>query len=95
MSADRYSICPHCQTEVYADKERKVAKAQKSYGKVSAEEYIEKVREAEAIPSLTQTLREDYNFYLEDGTLEIDYSCRCGRCNKSFKFKQSVEVKME
>lgn len=93
MSADNWALCPQCKKTEEENAEKRVLKAQKSYGKVPAEEYLRLRTEAEVRPQLQQTFREDYHIGVnEDGEFEVDYSGQCSLCRCKFQFNHKVSI---
>jgi len=41
---------------------------------------------------IDQTLREDYEFFLEDNILEISYKCSCDVSSFEFGFKKIINL---
>lgn len=83
MSADSYSHCPRCQPDGESTDPRQdaIGRAREAYGKVSLERYEELLRAASAQPeSVEPYLREDYEFYWKDGSLNIFYNGYCSNC---------------
>lgn len=92
MGADRYSVCPRCQSR----KDRQVisnnGRLQEAYGKLPLEEFDalrDEVEHFEAEP-VPQALREDYEFEppVDDGVLVIRYKAFCGDCELSFTIEE-------
>jgi hypothetical protein len=95
MSADNWRVCPRCKLRA-AEKSAKMYKeATDSYGKVDASEYLEKLKAAQAFASevLHETLREDYEIYIdEDGEFFVSYRGGCDECGLVFNFKHEEKV---
>ncbi|GAG05434.1 unnamed protein product, partial [marine sediment metagenome] len=67
--------------------------AAESYGKVSEIEYIQNLEKAHKDINLDETLREDYEFYMEDdGTFTANYGAHCDRCGFKHEFKHTEKV---
>ena len=93
MSADNWTICPRCMKMAVEEKDKQNKQAAESYGKVSEVEYTEILEKARADINMEQTLREDYEFYMEDdGTFTADYRAHCDRCGFKYEFKHEEEV---
>jgi len=92
MSADNYSKCPKCRADMIKNKKDLIERASEGYGKISADEYNDLLTEGSKPIDLTETLREDYEFYLQDDILGISYSCSCSVCKFHFEYKQDVKV---
>jgi len=41
---------------------------------------------------VSDTLREDYEFFLEDGILDISYSCSCRECGFVFNYNKEIDI---
>ncbi len=97
MSADNWRSCPACLAAAEKARQECVAKAEKSYGKVSSEKYLallEKARTPTA--ELRETLREDYECYVDDeGTFTVSYSCSCQKCPFQFEYKHTQDVPLD
>ena len=88
MSADRWSHCPKCSL----NKVDYVKDAEAQYGKVPFSEFNKVLEVAKKAKPPEETLREDYDFYSNGFTLEIEYSCRCDVCG--FHYTLQKESKM-
>lgn len=95
MSADNWSKCPKCKEVAKKTNADLIAKIVESYGKIPVEEYDDMVKKASESIELEETLREDYEFYLEDDNLNIDYGCSCNKCGFSYSYKKDVNVLAE
>jgi len=71
-----------------------IAKAEKSYGKVSVDEFQKAVKTANALPDEPDnTLREDYSIGVDlDGMFYVSYACSCSKCGFKFEFKEEKQV---
>ncbi len=88
MSADNWTICPKCELT----RTDPVTEAKKIYGQVSVENFEAAMNIARRKPiEDNQTLREDYEFYLEGFQLTISYRCSCV-CGFSYEYKKQVEM---
>lgn len=95
MSADNWRQCLRCK----ANEEKRIARLEEStksrYGKVTPEAWMAMVAkvEAEKKKEFEDTLREDYEFYIDDaGILHIVYSCSCQTCDFEFKLKETRDT---
>lgn len=87
MSADNWTCCPKCQEECIEARRKAIAKAEKAYGKVSSEKYLEQMKAAEAMPKEPDTtLREDYGIGIDGGTFSVSYHASCQHCDFEFSF---------
>lgn len=89
MSADNWTICPVC----LQNRTDPTQAAQKLYGQVSADEYEQRMKDARNVAPQEQSLREDYEFYLEDFSLSISYGCTCQDCGFTFSFNKTINIK--
>ncbi len=93
MSADNWNLCPNCEIIENKRMEDKSKKLKAQYGKISQEEYTRKILfSKEDNISLGKNLREDYEFHLEDGILEIVYVCHCNKCGFKFEFSKDIDI---
>lgn len=95
VSANNWAMCPRCHAQALVrSKEFKIA-AEKSYGKVSPDEYLA-ARERAALPlTLEESLREDYLIGIGiDGKFTVDYLGRCDPCGLEFRYSYSAMVPM-
>ena len=92
MSADNYSKCPKCKVDLVQNKKDLANRAAEGYGKISPDEYNDLLTEATKPIGLEDTLREDYEFYLEDDVLDINYHCACSVCKFKFEYKETVHI---
>ena len=85
MSADNWAICPQCKASKLAVRDENKRKAEESYGKVDAAEYLRLLQVSSIAVKVEETMREDYEIGVDDeGVFHIGYyaSCNCG-----FKFE--------
>lgn len=93
MGADNWAVCPKCKRVAEASKEKERKHAQKSYGKVTPEEWRELVRIAELPLEMPTALREDYELGTnEDGLFYVIYRCSCQDCDFRHEFKHESQV---
>jgi len=96
MSADGWKICPRCRAVIQNAKDTEIMKASESYGKIDKDEYLELVRKAAEPARFEETLREDYEFYLdEEYVLKIRYYAGCNKCNFEFSFLKEIDIESE
>lgn len=94
MGADNWTFCPKCERKNRIEKEKTLAKALATYGKVSPEEYerviffARKGLENEII----QPFREDYDIGLIGDEFAITYRGSCVTCKftYSFQFQKTI-----
>lgn len=90
MSAANWAICPKCLKNATKKYDALVAKARKSYGKVSLEAYTDLIAEIPKPARLKETLREDYELGIEDnGMFIVIYRASCSVCDFKFEFRHS------
>lgn len=90
MSADNWTECPRCLVKATKIHVADQDKADKAYGNVPVDEYLALRAIAEKPVEIDQTLREDYEFYLDSkGKFLAVYCCECttGGCGYSFNFR--------
>jgi len=96
MSADNWTICPKCNKSSLQLEKKEREKIKNSYGKISAEEYLELVRQHKLPKKIEDTLREDYEIGIdENGGFSIHYSCYCEECRFKFEFNYNEIIKFE
>lgn len=87
MGADSYTVCPRCASRPTPKAEAQRA-AQAAYGKVSEAEYQRLAREvATKAGERPESLRENYEFWIQDFELRVRYSAGCSVCGFRFSFK--------
>lgn len=98
MSADNWSICPRCETNLRARQQRKTAEIMVQYGHIPADEFLEKIdtlKKRWLIKEsglLEPTLREDYEQGLtEKGQYYSFFSAFCHVCQFTFTHRVVVE----
>jgi hypothetical protein len=94
MSADNYTVCPRCAEKQRDEIATAKANLEKSYGKISAEEFrlaataVDRI----AIEPMPQNLREDYELGIDrDGDFACSFSCSCDVCGWHWSFKHRAE----
>ncbi len=95
MSADNWAFCPKCKTVAEKKKAEELKDLKASYGKIPADKYALKIIETEKPIKLKETLREDYEFYMEGtGYFTANYSARCDRCSFKHLFDHQEQLKL-
>lgn len=95
MSVDNWAICPKCKKRMDATKQQQMDYAKAGYGKLSPEEYETAMLKAREPIKYENTLREDYEVYMEDdGFFSASYSAYCDKCGFKFNFKHSEQVEI-
>jgi len=92
MSADNWTYCPRCEVKAETDRIAFEEKVKKSYGKVSAEEYLRLTDQLKNPKRLEQTLREDYELGTNEGFFNVSYRAGCSVCNFSFEFHEEKKI---
>ncbi len=94
MSADNWIVCPKCREEAKAQKVSARKLADESYGKVSQEEYLQLKENADAYShaKIEETLRENYEFSLFDGFLDMNYDALCNVCGFEFHYHKRINI---
>lgn len=94
MSADNWRTCPQCLMESQHKKDMLVAKAVSEYGKMPREEYLKLTESIKKPIKIDETLREDYEFYIdENNEFTASYSCRCDCCGFKYHFEHAEQLK--
>lgn len=95
MSADSYSTCPNCVK--IAQQKRDEAIALLDYGETPEGVYRKAVAEAyQKNPDpVHRNMREDYEFFANDGVLEIEYHAECSDCKFRFHHRDYVPMMPE
>ncbi len=98
MSADNWRSCPRCALEKSQEATKAEEKAKKSYGKVSAEKFMELLAAAKTVRAESDayedaeskhTFREDYQVGVNiDGVFSVSYSGKCNQCSYSVAFSE-------
>jgi hypothetical protein len=96
MSADNWTICPQC-SKTYRSRAAAGKQAlNDAYGKVSLEEYQNLqdnfhnvVKEED---DLEETLREDYQQGISQGTYSVFYHASCTACGFDYEYEFEEEI---
>ncbi len=94
MSADNWTICPKCAVLHQKKQDAAKKKAMVSYGKVSAEEWLELQKKAQADEPLAETLSEYYEIGIQDGAFFVGYGASCRECGFKFDYKHEQDVEI-
>lgn len=92
MSADNWTICPRCSEKEEARVKQLRLKAGESYGKVTPDEYLKLLEEANKPVKCEDTLREDYDIGVHKGVFTVSYRCSCEVCGLSYNFDFEKKV---
>ena len=96
MSADNWTYCPQCKKNREVKRAAQKRRAEKSYGKVSPEEYDRLLAAANDETELEDTLREDYELGVDDiGHFYVSYRASCEQCDFAFTFKHDQVVTLK
>ena len=98
VSADSWRVCPKCGKSGDGPRAKAEKAARDSYGKDTAEEYARLLDLARAMPydEPEETMREDYEFYYEDGApfiLNVRYGCSCKACGFEFSIHTKHDIR--
>lgn len=85
MSADRWSECPACQRDVDRAERQRKEHVRSAYGQVPIEEFDRLRAEAEKPLDRPETLREDYEIFIEGAGVRVIYSAHCSKCDLLIK----------
>ena len=88
MSADNWTFCPNCHKAELDARSKKEESIKQSYGKISADEYLQAIKQLEEPIEYEPTLREDYELGINDGVFTVSYRASCSVCNYTFTFKE-------
>lgn len=95
MSADAWRICPRCADNLELEKQKKRKQVEQFYGKVSPEEFLRLISEADDFDDAEPkpTFREDYEILMQsDGEFYVKYHGQCDVCNLTHEFKHIQQV---
>ncbi len=95
MSADNWTQCPKCLQSQQQRDEKSRRIVANSYGKVSAEKFMEMQAaiDADRGKEPEPTLREDYEQWTDKtGVYRVSYSCSCNECGFSWRYKHEQSV---
>lgn len=94
MSGDRYSQCPKCTARIFSEDNDKIEAVEAEYGKIPPKEFAIKMNDAQQTRSVSETLREDWEFVWNTGKskLRIRYGCTCEDCGFTFSHDETVLV---
>jgi len=96
MSASNWGVCPKCQATAEAIQESRRKKAEKAYGKVTADEYAQLVADANHKIDTASSLREDYQIGItDDGEFFVIYRGDCQRCDFHHEFKHEKKLSIK
>lgn len=88
MSADNWTYCPKCHKNELDTRSKKELAIKQSYGKMSAEEYLQSIKQLEEPVEYEQSLRENYEFGIFEGKFFVSYRASCSVCKYTFTFKE-------
>lgn len=102
MSADNWSQCPNCLIKFKQYKAARIIQSQadleESYRRAPRDEY-ETLRQAfsgieDEEFDQDNTVREDYEFYLEPktGAFSATYNCKCSVCDFQYTFTHAENI---
>ena len=91
MSADNWGICPKCWAKARSEHTMLTDSLESLYGQIPLDEFdVMRARQQKGVNDEDyRTLREDYEFYLNEDTWEFyaSYSGWCTECSWGFDFK--------
>jgi hypothetical protein len=92
VSADRWTACPRCQADHDAEVTKARQAADAAYGTASIDEFDRLREKATAMAGpIDNTLREDYDIGIDEGTFYVDFRAACVACDFRFAFKHQQE----
>lgn len=78
MSADNWDVCPRCIAKAHAAHEKEEERVSDMYGKVPVDDFDAARAELKPVdPEDFRTLREDYEWYVQDEEIHGVYKCQC------------------
>jgi hypothetical protein len=95
MSANNWARCPKCKEKEFSRRKKAEEKVKEFYGKISAEEYFEKLKSLESKKTaeyVKPTIREDYEIGIDGDVFKIKYSGVCSECGFKFTFEKTVDL---
>ena len=92
MSADNWTLCPKCTERISREQKEKEQKIDSQYGVLPPSDFVRQYKESRNVINQEETLREDYDFYNNDGILLIKYRCGCSECDFVYEFKKKIQV---
>jgi len=95
MSADNWIKCPKCTKRIVEEQAEKEDKVKVLYGKIPEDEYRRKMGLVLQARGIEDTLREDYDIGIQDGThFIIDYRASCidVDCDYVFNYKKDIDI---
>lgn len=96
MSADNWGLCPKCTKEVLQKEGERIKELHESYGKVDEATYKKMLTESKEPIKQEETLREDYEMWIDDGGLfYISYSAMCTKCGFKHSFNHREQLTLE
>jgi len=92
MSADRWDTCPQCFDRAQKKWEQDMTTNSLEYGHIDSDEWLKRSTElSKCVPNpedeVYQTFREDYEWYISEGTLHGIFSGGCKVCGLSIDHK--------
>ena len=93
MSANNWAMCPKCKKNNDENNAIRIKNAEAQYGKISSDEYRATIKEAEKPMKIEETLREDFEIWINDkGLFTVSYSGRCQICGFAKKFEHREKL---
>lgn len=93
MSADNWGDCPKCKVDIELKNAQEIAEVNKLYGKVSADEYMARLKQAGKNKYEDGTLREDYEIGVTScGEFYVSYGAYCSRCGFQYDYDYKENV---
>lgn len=92
MSASNWTTCPQCERELKESIIHYRDIVENQYGQITQEEYMKAIDFLNSPPELGETLREDYEVGILNGTFEVSYRASCRNC--TFSYKEDIAQKV-
>lgn len=99
MSADNWTYCPVCARDRDLALTRRQELHAATYGKVSADEFLQRSRAvaddiARTIRNFEATFREDYEIGIDGSVFSISYHGKCTTCGFTHVAKSSATLEL-
>ena len=93
MGANNWTICPRCMEKAVERKDQLQKEVAKNYGEIPVDQFNRLHAAAQKDINLEQTLREDYEFNMDDGgNFLASYRAHCSVCDFVYEFEHSERI---
>ena len=92
--SEKNTTCPNCEIKAQEKKKTLIAKAEKAYGKVSADDYVELRDKSKERIYLKDTLHQVFSTYLNEcsGELTLAFKCECSVCGFIYNLNKKINI---